>query len=89
MLGGGGPLLELSALVGSQCMRVQRTLGDREEQSVIQAVAQNVSQEWQTSAAGAGAHGNLIHSIDTVHVAHCIEYSGRERVRKRRCARTS
>jgi ribosomal protein L9 len=81
--------LELLAFVDSQCVRVQRTLGDREEQSVVQAVAQNVSQERQTPAAGAGAHGNLIHSIGTAHVAHCIEYSGKERVRKRRCARTS
>ena len=70
-------------------MRVQHTLGDREKQSVVQTVAQDVSQKRQTPAAGAGAQRNLTQTIGTVDVTHGDWKSGSERERERCCARTS
>jgi hypothetical protein len=50
MLGGDGPLSQSLAGISNSCVRVH-TLGYREEQPIVQTIAQDVSQERKTPAA--------------------------------------
>ena len=70
-LGGDGPLL-LSDTSKDDCAS-GLTLGYREEQSVIQAVAQSVSHEWQASTALARSLHNILHLIRAIGVRHLVD----------------
>ena len=63
------------------------TLGDREEQSVVQAVAQCVSHEWQAPAALTRTLHDILHlvraivSIGVRHRGYVVQTEGRKRGR--------
>ena len=63
MLGGDGPLRQLLATVQDADPGMSPTLWYREQQAIVQTIAQNVSQSWKTPATLARPCLEMLHSI--------------------------